>query len=82
MLSVYQNQIMASQKKFKKFGKKMQKQRAKDLDNMKNRFSEIAESEKKRSQEIFESHQEFFKTSKTEQPSVEIVESSIDFYEK
>tara|TARA_B100001758_G_C18132868_1_gene464807 strand:- start:371 stop:592 length:222 start_codon:yes stop_codon:yes gene_type:complete len=73
---------MASQKKLKKFGKKMRKQRERDLNNMKNRLSEIADSEKKRSQEIFESHQEFFQTTKTEQPKVEIVERSIDFYEK
>ena len=49
---------------------------------MKNRLSEIADSEKKRSQESFESHQEFFQTAKAEQPKVEIVERSIDFYEK
>ncbi len=82
MFSVCQTQIMASQKKLKKFGKKMRKQRERDLNNMKNRLSEIADSEKKRSQEIFESHQEFFQTTKTEQPKVEIVERSIDFYEK
>ena len=82
MFSVCQTQIMASQKKLKKFGKKMRKQRERDLNNMKNRLSEIADSEKKRSQEFFESHQEFFQTTKTEQPKVEIVERSIDFYEK
>ena len=82
MFSVCQTQIMASQKKLKKFGKKMRKQRERDLNDMKNRLSEIADSEKKRSQEIFESHQEFFQTAKAEQPKVEIVERSIDFYEK
>ena len=52
MFSVCQTQIMASQKKLKKFGKKMRKQRERDLNNMKNRLSEIADSEKKRSRKF------------------------------
>lgn len=59
----------------------MKKQRQKDLNRMKSEFSKITEREKKRSQEIFESHKEFFTDKPSESQKVEMMDHAIDFYE-
>lgn len=82
MFSITQSSNVISQKKFKKFGKQMKKQRQKDLDKMKSEFSKITEREKKRSREIFESHKEFFNDKPCESQKVEMMDHAIDFYEK
>jgi phosphoenolpyruvate-protein kinase (PTS system EI component) len=69
--------ISSIQKKFKKYGKKMKKQRVNDFTNIREKLSEIAEGEKARSREILESHKAFFVEEK--KPKEEV---SIDFYEK
>mgnify|MGYP001181150897 CR=1 FL=1 len=81
MFSIAQSKNTVSQKKFKKFGKQMKKQRQKDLNRMKSEFSKITEREKKRSQEIFESHKEFFTDKPSESQKVEMMDHAIDFYE-
>ena len=80
MLSIASTQanITAIRKKFKKYGKKMKKQRADDFVTIRERLSEIAEGEKSRSREILESHKAFFEEEK--KPKKE--EVSIDFYRK
>ncbi len=62
MLSIASTQanINAIRKKFKKYGKKMKKQRIDDFTSIRERLSEIAEGEKTRSREILESHKAFF----------------------
>ena len=69
--------ISSIQKKFKKYGKKMKKQRVNDFTNIREKLSEIAEGEKARSREILESHKAFCVEEK--KPKEEV---SIDFYEK
>ena len=61
---------------FKKFGKKMQKQRKGDIDRIVDRLSDIAKEETSRAKEIFEEHKKVLKPKKQRKPS------SIDFYEK
>jgi hypothetical protein len=69
--------IASIRKKFKKYGKKMKKQRVDDFTSIREKLSEIAEGEKIRSREILESHKAFFVEEK--KPKEEV---SIDFYEK
>lgn len=69
--------IASIQKKFKKYGKQMKKQRMNDFTTIRERLSEIAEGEKLRSREILESHRAFFAEEKKPKENV-----SIDFYEK
>jgi hypothetical protein len=59
---------------FKKFGKKMQKQRKGDIDRIVDRLSDIAKEETARAKEIFEEHKKVLKPSPKK--------TSIDFYEK
>ena len=59
----------------------MKKQRQKDLNRMKSEFSKITEREKKRSQEIFENHKEFFNDKPCESQKEEMMDHDIDFYE-
>ena len=79
MLSIASTQanINAIRKKFKKYGKKMKKQRMDDFTSIRERLSEIAEGEKTRSREILESHKAFF--AEERKPKEEV---SIDFYKK
>jgi cell fate regulator YaaT (PSP1 superfamily) len=65
----------ANTKRFKKFGKKMKKQRQNDLGRIGDRFKDIARDEERRAKEIFKEHQEFFKGSQKKE------EVAIDFYE-
>jgi len=64
---------MATTPNFKKFGKKMQKQRKGDIDRIVDRLSDIAKEETTRAKEIFEEHKKVLTPSK---------KTSIDFYEK
>jgi hypothetical protein len=68
----------ASTKRFKKFGKKMKKQRQDDLGRIGDRFKDIARDEERRAKEIFKQHQDFFKGAKDSQKKEEV---AIDFFE-
>jgi cell fate regulator YaaT (PSP1 superfamily) len=68
----------ASTKRFKKFGKKMKKQRQDDLGRIGDRFKDIARDEERRAKEIFKEHQEFFQDAKGSQKKEEV---AIDFFE-
>lgn len=66
-------------KKFKKFGKRMAKERQLDLERYGNRLKDIAHEERKRTRELFEEHRRFFEdnvSSSNDEPT------SIDFFEK
>ena len=65
----------ASTKRFKKFGKKMKKQRQQDLGRIGDRFKDIARDEERRAKEIFKQHQEFFQGTQKKE------EVAIDFFE-
>ena len=65
----------ASTKRFKKFGKKMKKQRQQDLGRIGDRFKDIARDEERRAKEIFKQHQEFFQGAQKKE------EVAIDFFE-
>ena len=67
-----------STKRFKKFGKKMKKQRQDDLGRIGDRFKDIARDEERRAKEIFKQHQDFFKGAKDSQKKEEV---AIDFFE-
>jgi hypothetical protein len=70
----------ASTDRFKKFGKKMKKQRQDDLGKIKDKVSDIAKEEQRRAKDILKEHQDFFKKSKKSKGSAK--KTSIDFYEK
>ena len=63
--------------KFKKVGKKVQKQRKSDVDRIRDKLSDIARDEERRAKEIFKQHQDIFK-----KPKGSAKKTSIDFYEK
>lgn len=65
---------------FKKFGKKMKKQRQSDLERIRDKVSDIAKDEQRRAKDILKEHQDFFKKSKKSKSSTK--KTSIDFYEK
>lgn len=62
-----------SKKKFKKFGKKLRRERRDDLQRMSEKFKDIAKDEERRVKELFKQHREFFEEKQS---------TSIDFYEK
>ena len=68
----------ANTKRFKKFGKKMKKQRQDDLGRIGDRFKDIARDEERRAKEIFKQHQDFFKGANDSQKKEEV---AIDFFE-
>lgn len=70
----------ASTDRFKKFGKKMKKQRQDDLGRIKDKVSDIAKEEQRRAKDILKEHQDFFKNVKKSKSSAK--KTSIDFYEK
>jgi succinylglutamate desuccinylase len=65
----------ASTKRFKKFGKKLKKQRQEDLGRIGDRFKDIARDEERRAKEIFKQHQDFFQGTQKKE------EVAIDFFE-
>jgi len=66
-------------KKFKKFGKRMARERQLDLERYGQRLKDIALEERRRTRELFREHKEFFEKSVPEQKSAS---QSIDFFEK
>ena len=71
----------STQKKFKKFGKKLRKQRDGEVDGIKDKIKEIAGDEVERTKGLFEKHKDFFKKNRT--PTTPGSETTaIDFYEK
>jgi len=71
----------STQKKFKKFGKKLRKQRDGEVEGIKEKINDIAKDEIERTKSLFEKHKDFFKDNKTSvTPSSET--TAIDFYEK
>ena len=71
----------STQKKFKKFGKKLRKQRDGEVDGIKEKINDIAKDEIERTKSLFEKHKEFFNGNKPQKtPSSET--TAIDFYEK
>lgn len=64
-------------KKFKKFGKRLAKQREVDLRRMSDEMRRVAEDETRRTRELLREHREFF-----EKKGDDKKEESIDFFEK
>jgi len=71
----------STQKKFKKFGKKLRKQRDGEVDDIKDKIKEIAGDEVERTKSLFEKHKDFFNEKKTSTKS-NTETTAIDFYEK
>ena len=69
----------ANTDRFKKFGKKMKKQRQDDLGKIRDKFSDIARDEERRVKNILKEHQDFFKKTKAKGSAKK---TSIDFYEQ
>jgi hypothetical protein len=63
-------------KRFKKFGKKMRKQRNEDVGRIREKLTDIARDEERRAKDIFKQHREFFQGS-----SKKTDEVAIDFFE-
>lgn len=63
------------QEKVKKFRERLIKDRKGQLNNIKKKFTDIADEETKRAKKLFEDHKEFFKPEKE-------TSTAIDFYEK
>ena len=80
-LSSITTTFASTQKKFKKFGKKLRKQRDGEVDGIKDKIKEIAKDEIERTKSLFQKHKDFFKDNKTSvTPASET--TAIDFYEK
>ncbi len=71
----------STQKKFKKFGKKLRKQRDGEVDGIKEKISDIAKDEIERTKSLFEKHKDFFNENKPSTKS-NTETTAIDFYEK
>ena len=70
---------------FKKIGKKIQKQRKTEVDNIKDKIGDIARDERKRVQEMFKEHQDVIKKDKEQSKKTKKKKSNakeIDLYEK
>ena len=81
-LSTAATNFASTQKKFKKFGKKLRKERQEQIDNMKEKIKEISQDEIKRSQNLFQKHKDFFKESQKSSSTQTSEVTAIDFYEK
>ena len=71
----------STQKKFKKFGKKLRKQRDGEVDGIKEKISDIAKDEIERTKSLFQKHKDFFNENKPSKKS-NTETTAIDFYEK
>ena len=80
-LSSITTTFASTQKKFKKFGKKLRKQRDGEVDGIKDKIKEIAGDEVERTKSLFEKHKDFFNEKKTLTKS-NTETTAIDFYEK
>ena len=81
-LSTVATNFESTQKKFKKFGKKLRKQRQEQVDNITEKLKEISQDEIKRSQNLFQKHKDFFTEQKQTKATPSTETTSIDFYEK
>jgi hypothetical protein len=77
----YSTSFAAGADRFKKFGKKMKKQRQDDFSKIRDKFSDIAKEEQRRAKDILKEHKDFFKETKKSKDS-SAKKTSIDFYEK
>ena len=78
MFAITANTTYAITDKFKKVGKKVQKQRQGDVERIKDRIKDIAREEERRAKEIFKQHQDIFK----KKPTKTAKSTSIDLFEK
>jgi len=81
-LSTVATNFESTQKKFKKFGKKLRKQRDGEVNGMKEKMKEIAQDEIERTKNLFKKHQDFFKEQKQCKNAPSTETTAIDFYEK
>ena len=79
-LSTVATNFASTQKKFKKFGKKLRKQRDGEIDSMKEKLKEIAQDEIERSKNLLERHKEFFSEQKQCKNAPATETTAIDFY--
>lgn len=70
------NSFFGFSDRFKKIGKRIQKQRQGEVERIRDKLSDIAREEERRAKEIFKQHKDIFKKSKKSTPK------SIDLYEK
>ena len=70
-LSSITTTFASTQKRFKKFGKKLRKQRDGEVDGIKDKIKEIAGDEVERTKSLFEKHKDFFKKIKLQQHLVQ-----------
>jgi hypothetical protein len=68
-------------KRFKKFGKKMRKQRNEDVGRIREKLTDIARDEERRAKDIFKQHQEFFQDVSKNSSKNKTDEVAIDFFE-
>ena len=61
MFAITLNTTYAFTDKFKKVGKKVQKQRQGEVEKIKDRLKDIARDEERRAKDIFKQHQDIFK---------------------
>ena len=78
MFAITTNTVYAFTDKFKKVGKKVQKQRKGEVEKIKDRLKDIARDEEKRAKDIFKQHQDIFK----KKPTKSTKSTSIDLFEK
>jgi hypothetical protein len=78
MIAITLNTTYAFTDKFKKVGKKVQKQRKGEVEKIKDRLKDIAREEGNRTKEIFKQHQDIFKR----KPTKTAKSTSIDLFEK
>ena len=81
-LSTVTTTFASTQKKFKKFGKKLRKQRQEQVDNVKDKLKEISQDEIERTKNLFEKHKEFFSEQKQCKNTPSTETTAIDLYEK
>lgn len=79
MFAITTNTVYAFTDKFKKVGKKVQKQRKGEVEKIKDRLKDIARDEEKRTKDIFKQHQDIFKQKKSSKTAKS---TSIDLFEK
>jgi|TARA_B100001142_G_scaffold242161_1_gene241209 cell fate regulator YaaT (PSP1 superfamily) len=81
MFAITTNTVYAFTDKFKKVGKRVQKQRKGEVEKIKDRIKDIARDEEKRAKDIFKQHQDIFKPD-TKKKGRSAKSTSIDLFEK
>jgi len=74
MFAITLNTTYAFTDKFKKVGKKVQKQRKGEVEKIKDRLKDIAREEERRAKEIFKQHQDIFKKKPAKSTSIDLFE--------